>query len=665
MGARYTIKEETLEDLAGSIRELTHENLNMTPSQMANKIRSLRLGVPIDVSVHLGEDGRWVRPVEYPDLDSIDISDDFDGVYLTYDLRKTPGYGWIGIYVALQSSGNYFVERGHLTDGAFVIDETFTLTNKQYFRQSLDSTNGDVQLWRVRSDTKYITRVAFCTNSATSADSIQNNVQPCVERRGRLNYVTTLESSVTTNASYTSWGTAWLEKDSVIFGGIGKVTSLSSAWSYCYSLQELDLNHVNSTNWVVTSLYNTFNYCYSLRILNLSNIDTSNWAITSLQNTFNWCSSLEELDFSGINTSNWAVTRLDSAFNGCVSLKSIAFTGVDTSNWRVTNLSSTFGSCYSLQYLDFSNIDTSEWAVTNTSSMFSNCWSLERIDITGIDTSNWRITTIASTFNACYSLREIDLSSLDTSEWVVNTVASVFNGCHMLKSIDFSGIDTSNWVVTTVGSMFANCWSLESLDLSGLDVSGWPVTTMASMFISCWSLQEIIFTGWDTSGWAVTSLDSFLYGCRSLREIDLSVFDTSNWTVINIYAMVRDCYSLEEVDLSSWDISNFAITDTRYCFTNDFVLKTAILQESLFSNSSNVNGTFNDCRSLVNVSGFRLFLNHSYSNCIRLTRQSLLNILNALPAVSVTRTLTLGQTNKLKLTAEEIAIATQKGWTVA
>ena len=50
--------------------------------------------------------------------------------------------------------------------------------------------------------------------------------------------------------------------------------------------------------------------------------------------------------------------------------------------------------------------------------------------------------------------------------------------------------------------------------------------------------------------------------------------------------------------------------------------------------------------------------------CTSLTRESLLNIIAGLAEVSEARTLTLGSENKAKLTAEEIQVALDKGWTV-
>ena len=59
----------------------------------------------------------------------------------------------------------------------------------------------------------------------------------------------------------------------------------------------------------------------------------------------------------------------------------------------------------------------------------------------------------------------------------------------------------------------------------------------------------------------------------------------------------------------------------------------------------------------------------SVSDCTKLTRESLLSLIQCLEdktgdTSGTTWTVTIGSTNKAKLTAEELAVATNKGWTV-
>ena len=48
-----------------------------------------------------------------------------------------------------------------------------------------------------------------------------------------------------------------------------------------------------------------------------------------------------------------------------------------------------------------------------------------------------------------------------------------------------------------------------------------------------------------------------------------------------------------------------------------------------------------------------------------LLKESIIEVLNDLPTVTTTQRLTLGSTNLAKLTDDEKAIATNKGWTLA
>lgn len=55
----------------------------------------------------------------------------------------------------------------------------------------------------------------------------------------------------------------------------------------------------------------------------------------------------------------------------------------------------------------------------------------------------------------------------------------------------------------------------------------------------------------------------------------------------------------------------------------------------------------------------------SISSSTKFTREALVEILNNLATITSTQTLTMGATNLAKLTDEDKAIATNKGWTLA
>ena len=84
------------------------------------------------------------------------------------------------------------------------------------------------------------------------------------------------------------------------------------------------------------------------------------------------------------------------------------------------------------------------------------------------------------------------------------------------------------------------------------------------------------------------------------------------------------------------------------------------------SNVTNMGNMFYKCTSLTILGGFKGLktdLNLSVSN--KLTHESLMNVINyAANVTSSRKTLTLGSTNLDKLSIEEKAIATNKGWTL-
>lgn len=716
-------------NIANAIREKNFSNSTYRPNQMAAAIKAISNGIDIDPQPDIYPDGdTWTRPSNYPNLDSINIPVDFDGVYMTYDLNRTPGWGFIGIYVNTSTNNTkYYVERGHLENGEFVADYTAEQTKATYFRQDLDEANGTVQLWRVYS-TAHITRFAFVGSGTATGSMRYNATQPCVERRGQLLYVTDCSSylNVRYNVSDGIFGTFWLERDNLDIGKNSVVTTFSCMYGWCYRLVDVNLNW-DTTNWHVTNLSSMFNTCVSLRSVDFSSWDTSNWAVTNLSNMFSSCYALKEIDFSSWDTSKWAVTTLANMFNYCISLKSIDLTDWDVSNWKVTVMNSMFSNCRGLTNVDFSGWDTSEWAVTTLATMFDTCYSLETADLSSWDTSNWEVTAMNSMFSSCYSLKKVDCTNWDTSGWAVTTLASMFSNCWALKDIKISSWDTSAWKVTTLASMFNCCYALESIDLSwdtaewavttfvnmfdycrslktldfsswdtsawkvttftmafrncfslteivglgSLNTSLWEITTLANVFDNCLSLKSLDLSGWDTSNWVVTTTAHMFTWCQSLETLDIGEWDTSGWKVTAMNSMFNECKSLRVIDLSDWDTSLFALTNCQSMISYCTALETLYMPDDFTTTTFKVTSANNQipysttAPCLKNFNGYPIGVNTNWSSFYCLSAESLVSIINKLPTVSVARTLTLGVAHKQKLTTEQIAVATGKGWTVA
>ena len=208
-----------------------------------------------------------------------------------------------------------------------------------------------------------------------------------------------------------------------------------------------------------------------------------------------------------------------------------------------------------------------------------------------------------------YSEVKVATSGVDLNDYFNLTKRKSGNFTSYIKQIPL--IDTSDY--TIMSSMFSSYTSLTTIPL--LDTN--KVTNMNTMFFACSSLTTI--PQLDTSN--VTDMNFMFNGCSSLTTIPQ--LDTSKVTNMNF--MFNGCSSLT----------------TLGGFTN--------LGQAYSTTQS------------ANYSNYTLIL----SSSTKLTHDSLMNVINNLYDIASkgikTQQLVLGSKNLAKLTAEEIAIATEKG----
>ena len=289
-----------------------------------------------------------------------------------------------------------------------------------------------------------------------------------------------------------------------------------------------------------------------------------------------------------------------------------------------------------LEYFDIINGANLKSSVTDMSYMFNNCRALQTIPL--IDTSN--VTNMSYMFNMCYALQTIPL--IDTSS--ATNMSYMFQNCFSLQTIPL--IDTSS--ATNMAYMFANCYALQTIPL--IDTNS--ATSMNSMFTDCYALQTIPLI--DTSSAINTS---FMFNkCFSLQAIPL--LDTSSATSM-IY-MFAYCYALQTIPL----IDTSSATNIGSMFQNCSSLQTATLNLNSATNLSNL---FSSCSYLEYLTLTNIKKSLSISASTKYSHDTLLAIVNALTDLTggTAQTLTMGSTNLAKLYSEEIAIATNKNWTLA
>ena len=224
----------------------------------------------------------------------------------------------------------------------------------------------------------------------------------------------------------------------------------------------------------------------------------------------------------------------------------------------------------------------------------------------------------------------------------VTEMTYMFKGCSKLTSVPL--FDTSK--VTNVYEMFGDCSRLTSVPLFNTS----NVTRMTYMFGDCSSLTSVPL--FNTSN--VTAMNLMFNGCSSLTSIPL--LDTSN--VTDMQFMFGHCSSLTSIP--SFDVSKATRMD--YMF-NDCPSLTSIPSFDV-SKVTSMDYMFSDCSSLETIHMINIGADLDISSSTKFTREALLEIIGNLKTVTTTKRLTMGSTNLAKLTEEDKAIATNKGWSL-
>ena len=211
-----------------------------------------------------------------------------------------------------------------------------------------------------------------------------------------------------------------------------------------------------------------------------------------------------------------------------------------------------------------------------------------------------------------YSQVEVETSGVDINDYFNFTIRTSGKASDYIKSIPL--IDTSRY--TTLDRFFSGLNYLETIPL----INTSNATSMEYMFNSCNSLKSI--PALNTS--KVTNVESLCQQCQKLETIAELDFEKVHHINSSIFI---NCIELKNVG----------------GFLN--------LGAAFYQSANNYHHTV------------------SFSSCTKLTHDSLMNVINNLYDIATkgvaTQQLVLGSTNLAKLTAEEIQIATDKGFSVS
>lgn len=263
---------------------------------------------------------------------------------------------------------------------------------------------------------------------------------------------------------------------------------------------------------------------------------------------------------------------------------------------------------------------------------------------------------------------------------IVNGCQNMFYGCSNLTTVP--PLNTSN--CEYFGNMFYNCTSLTSVGL--IDISS--AKALDSMFYGCSKLTSIpefdlskvtntsyMFVDTNLSGPApnfnlssATNVRNMFMSCSNLTSIPQ--YNLSN--VVTLGPFLYGCQGLTSIpDFKTPKATNYSET---FAFCAN-VVSIGLLD---MTSATEVYNTFYYCGELENIAGVTncgkgftgssFYHNLSFSSSLKLTKQSCLNIFNTIYDMTQTSVtdakITLHANTKALLSADDIAIATAKGWTI-
>ena len=505
------------------------------------------------------------------------------------------------------------------------------------------------------------------------------------------------------------------------------VKNVKNAWKDSYSLLKVDTQicstptpelYADDAHTFPLDASHLFENCYNLRYVSLGSI-FSNWVnnyntapIADMSYMFANCYMLKTIVLDGSQIDGSVL-----AFFSYASFESDEILGAPVS------LSHFCDNCYSLEKIESGALYAGDIVFGDFSYAFNNCYSLTDINCRAFIPESYNasyITSFSHMFANCYSLTTIDIKMESGAYSNLSAVDYMFYNCKSLTNFGPKGsspVECLDWYtgevlenyngVSNFDHMFDGCTSLTTMCIP-FTLARHPsgLVSMSYMFANCNSLETVGFTEWSylvdqhstfnnptypfMTNDKVKDISYMFYNCWSLKyaydaiygnryaqyrcSFDLSQH-SSGWDICVWDHAFENCYSLEVLDLHNWANTyqhvypdancNYTVTYTDV-FKNMYKLRTLSLPNRMNISYGQTGMSLINCPGLIRYYGYQgAYLSHGYYGCDNLARGSLVSCIEALEMINATQTLTIGSINLAKLSASDIAIATQKGWTVA
>lgn len=588
MSDKAIINTSTLTAIGEAIRSKENSTELIPTAEMADRIANIKTdsGLRLLMNNHVDEYGKWHKPDDWDDIESIDIS----GQNVCYLLCGTKLLDDAYVEVYSEWEGTCTASYGHVVDGVYTIypgtSETTLTTSARKFGIDLVplQATDDYIVIKIQS-TGALKQVRPQGSSVLSGSKPYTAANTCcvLMRYARF-----------TKANNITFTCYFLESDKLIDCGLDirdttNAITMSSMYYNNYNLQRVDWGNFDPARHKITSFASMFYNCYQLTDV------------------------VDPLDMTSWVTSN--CTSVASMFQNCFCLRSELI----VKNWDFTK-------------------------VASLQSFLNNARSVPKL--TGMNTWNAApiCTSIANFATNAYSLSGVlDFSTLALTSKLTGSMASAFAYTYKLEKIIFNNCNFAN--ITSMGSVFQYSGIREIVWDTNFVAPGAKCTTFGTMFSSAHGIKEVIFDGWNFSyATGSRTLGNIISGSHNVDKI---VF--KNCTYPAAYkddgtnaSPLYQCTHARYMDFSEFDMSICTVKTNMHLYLVD---SCTMLQE--FYPPQHLSKSI------------------KLSSSTMLSHDSLIRVINNLDTVTTATTLTLGTINLAKLTDDEKAVATGKGWTLA
>ena len=383
--SNYITTDTELTSVANAIRTKGGTSASLTyPAGFVSAIGSIPAQDPVIIPEDLPlPNAEYIRPDNYPDLSELTFDDTVNEIWLVCDKSNTTE-----TQIKFTTSRYQSLERGHIENGEFVVDETlssFPITFADYpdvFVIRVANNDGRCWLGSFTGQNDVIKEIFL--NENFLSDSNQQAIGYNVRYINFVNWKFMVGDGLFYNCG------KLIQIDGLENVSYSENFSFSSLFNNCYKLAKVDFKgNIPSRDMNATGM---FNNCYNIRSITFGTTISIN-----ASSMFNNCYLLKEVDIENIVLSN-AVSSINLMFSNCCSLECI-----DISHWTmpntITGLNSLFSGCTNLKSFklpnDISNIISFDY-------LFSGCKSLEEIDLSNYTFNDSQSITFNYTFNNRY-----------------------------------------------------------------------------------------------------------------------------------------------------------------------------------------------------------------------------------------------------------------------